>query len=50
MIWDNPPKMVHSGAVFETQFQKNDPVLNIVDEKILNHGRNQAVPGAWCSG
>ncbi|XP_031260990.1 beta-glucuronosyltransferase GlcAT14A [Pistacia vera] len=63
MIWDNPPKMephflnvsdfdqmVHSGAVFATQFQKNDPVLNMVDVKILKRGRNRAVPGAWCSG
>lgn len=63
MIWDNPPKMephflnisdfnqmIKSGAAFARQFRKGDPVLDMVDEKILKRGRNQAVPGAWCSG
>uniref|UniRef100_A0A5B7B1Y2 Putative xylosyltransferase 1-like n=1 Tax=Davidia involucrata TaxID=16924 RepID=A0A5B7B1Y2_DAVIN len=63
MIWDSPPKMeprflntadydqmVQSGAAFARQFQKNDPVLNMVDEKILRRGRNRAAPGAWCTG
>ncbi|KAG7981227.1 hypothetical protein I3843_05G222400 [Carya illinoinensis] len=63
MIWDNPPKMeplflnssdfdqiVQSGAAFARQFHKDDPVLNMVDAKILKRGRYQAVPGAWCSG
>ncbi|KAL6969921.1 hypothetical protein U1Q18_029630 [Sarracenia purpurea var. burkii] len=63
MIWDNPPKMepiflntsdydqmVQSGAAFARQFHKDDPVLDIFDEKILKRGRNQAVPGAWCTG
>ncbi|KAL1317934.1 hypothetical protein AAHE18_15G169000 [Arachis hypogaea] len=63
MIWDNPPqiepqnlnisdynKMVESGAAFARQFRANDPVLDMIDEKILHRGRNQAVPGAWCSG
>ncbi|KAA8529080.1 hypothetical protein F0562_033432 [Nyssa sinensis] len=63
MIWDNPPKMephflntsdydqmVQSGAAFARQFQKDDPVLNIIDEKILRRGRNRAAPGAWCTG
>ncbi|XVF02816.1 hypothetical protein REPUB_Repub04eG0206700 [Reevesia pubescens] len=63
MIWDSPPKMephflnvsdydqmAQSGAAFARQFQKDDPVLDIVDEKILKRGRNQAVPGAWCTG
>ncbi|XP_075635321.1 beta-glucuronosyltransferase GlcAT14A [Castanea sativa] len=63
MIWDNPPKMephflnisdfnqmIESGAAFARQFRKGDPVLDVVDEKILKRGRNQAVPGAWCSG
>ncbi|KAJ7943032.1 Beta-glucuronosyltransferase [Quillaja saponaria] len=63
VIWDNPPKMephflnisdyneiVQSGAAFARQFRKDDPVLNIIDEKILKRGRYQAAPGAWCSG
>ncbi|KAA8529140.1 hypothetical protein F0562_034061 [Nyssa sinensis] len=35
------------GAAFARQFQKDDPVLNIIDEKILRCGRNRAAPGAW---
>ncbi|KAL5553382.1 hypothetical protein UlMin_040783 [Ulmus minor] len=63
MIWDSPPKMephflntsdydqmVQSGAAFARQFEKDDPVLNKVDEKILKRGPNRPVPGAWCSG
>ncbi|XP_077253750.1 beta-glucuronosyltransferase GlcAT14A-like [Tasmannia lanceolata] len=63
IMWDNPPqmepqflnvthydKMVQSGAAFARQFHKDDPVLNMVDEKILKRGPNRAVPGAWCSG
>ena len=63
MIWDNPPKMephflnvsdydqmVQSGVVFARQFQKDDPVLNMIDEKILKRGHNRAAPGAWCTG
>ncbi|KAJ7954199.1 Beta-glucuronosyltransferase [Quillaja saponaria] len=63
VIWDNPPKMephllnisdynemVRSGAAFGRQFGKDDPVLNLIDEKILKRGHYQAVPGAWCFG
>ncbi|XP_068643821.1 beta-glucuronosyltransferase GlcAT14A-like [Aristolochia californica] len=63
IVWDNPPKMephflnvtdydnvVHSGVAFARQFKKNDPVLDIIDEKILQRGSHQAAPGAWCSG
>lgn len=63
MIWDNPPKMephflnisdfsqmVQSGASFARQFQKDDPVLDMVDEKILKRGRSRAAPGGWCTG
>ncbi|OAY29207.1 beta-glucuronosyltransferase GlcAT14A [Manihot esculenta] len=63
MVWDNPPKMepqflnvsdydqmVQSGAAFARQFKRNDPVLEMVDEKILKRGHNQAAPGAWCTG
>ncbi|KAF2316753.1 hypothetical protein GH714_042094 [Hevea brasiliensis] len=63
MVWDNPPKMephflnvsdydqmVRSGAAFARQFKVNDPVLEMVDEKILKRGHNRAAPGAWCTG
>ncbi|CAN1828998.1 Beta-glucuronosyltransferase GlcAT14A [Linum perenne] len=32
------------------QFKKDDPVLEMIDEKILHRGRNQVVPGGWCTG
>ncbi|KAF6138901.1 hypothetical protein GIB67_025630 [Kingdonia uniflora] len=63
MVWDNPPKMeplhlnvsdynqmVHSGAAFARQFQNDDPVLDLIDEKILQRGLNKVTPGAWCTG
>ncbi|XP_031401855.1 beta-glucuronosyltransferase GlcAT14A [Punica granatum] len=63
MIWDNPPKMeplflnlsdfiqmAQSGAAFARQFHRDDPVLNLIDEKILNRGQGRVSPGAWCSG
>lgn len=63
VIWDTPPKMephflnvsdydqtVQSGAAFARQFHKDDPVLNMIDEKILKRGHNRVVPGAWCTG
>ncbi|KAJ6982042.1 hypothetical protein NC653_025217 [Populus alba x Populus x berolinensis] len=63
MVWDNPPKMephflntsdydlmVQSGVAFARQFQKDDPVLDKVDKKILKRGRDHAAPGAWCTG
>ncbi|XP_015895544.2 beta-glucuronosyltransferase GlcAT14A isoform X2 [Ziziphus jujuba] len=63
MIWDSPPgmephflntsdfdQMAQSGAAFARQFKNDDPVLNMVDEKILKRGHNRPVPGAWCSG
>ncbi|GMH02289.1 hypothetical protein Nepgr_004128 [Nepenthes gracilis] len=63
MIWDSPPKMephflnvsdfdqmVRSGAAFARQFEKDDSVLAMVDEKILKRRHNQVAPGAWCTG
>ncbi|KAL8161278.1 hypothetical protein V2J09_012767 [Rumex salicifolius] len=62
MIWDNPPKMeprflnvsiydqmAESGALFARKFQTDDPVLTMVDEKILKRRHNRVVPGAWCT-
>ncbi|OVA01365.1 Glycosyl transferase [Macleaya cordata] len=64
MVWDNPPKMephflnitdyelmVQSGAAFARQFEKDDPVLNLIDKKILRRqSPYRATPGAWCAG
>ncbi|KAI3720090.1 hypothetical protein L6452_21000 [Arctium lappa] len=62
MVWNNPPKMeplflnksnykemVQSGAAFARQFAKNDPVLDMVDQKILKRSGNRPSPGAWCT-
>lgn len=63
MIWDIPPKMdphflnvtdfdemVKSGSAFARQFERDDPVLDLIDQKILKRGANRATPGAWCTG
>ncbi|KAL8157537.1 beta-glucuronosyltransferase GlcAT14A-like [Apium graveolens] len=63
MVWDDPPKMeprflktsdyevmVQSGAAFARLFQKDEAVLDMVDERILKRGKHKAVPGAWCNG
>ncbi|KAK6122330.1 hypothetical protein DH2020_043950 [Rehmannia glutinosa] len=62
-VWDDPPKMephflntsdygemVKSGAAFARQFEKDGPVLDMIDRNILMRGRNRATPGAWCTG
>lgn len=63
MMWDSPPKMephflglsdfdqmIQSGAAFARQFEKDDPVLTMIDEKILHRRHNRVAPGAWCAG
>ncbi|KAE9611735.1 putative glucuronosyltransferase [Lupinus albus] len=63
MIWDDPPKMeplflnasvyvqmAGSGAAFARQFEVDNHVLDMIDDKILRRGRNRATPGAWCTG
>ncbi|XP_075507105.1 beta-glucuronosyltransferase GlcAT14A-like isoform X1 [Primulina tabacum] len=62
-VWDDPPKMephylntsdydemAKSGAAFARQFEKDQPVLDMIDRKILMRGRNRVTPGAWCKG
>ncbi|KAK4477869.1 hypothetical protein RD792_017133 [Penstemon davidsonii] len=62
-VWDDPPKMephylnssdyeemINSGAAFARQFEKDSPILDLIDRKILKRGRNRATPGAWCKG
>lgn len=63
VVWGTPPgmepyflnsshydDMVQSGAAFARQFKKNDPVLDMVDERILKRRPSRAATGAWCSG
>lgn len=63
MAWDNPPQMEphllnvtdfdemsKSGVPFARQFKKDDPVLDMIDEMILDRSYYRPVPGAWCSG
>ncbi|KAL5990218.1 hypothetical protein ACLOJK_011115 [Asimina triloba] len=61
--WDDPPKkephtlgmkdfekMIQSGAAFATKIQKNEPVLDRIDQELLNRSRDMLVPGGWCLG
>ncbi|KAK7279136.1 hypothetical protein RJT34_24181 [Clitoria ternatea] len=42
--------MVRSGAAFAQKFQKDDPVLDLIDQKILCRSPGSVVPGGWCLG
>lgn len=61
--WDNPPKqhplsltvddfqnMTSSGAAFARKFDREDPVLDKIDEVLLNRGKGRFTPGGWCIG
>ncbi|KAL1214832.1 Beta-glucuronosyltransferase GlcAT14A [Cardamine amara subsp. amara] len=61
--WDNPPKqhphhltiadmtkMVNSNAPFARKFKREDPVLDKIDDELLNRGPGMATPGGWCIG
>ncbi|KAG0565863.1 hypothetical protein M758_7G018500 [Ceratodon purpureus] len=63
IAWDNPPKqhplslsldfydnMTTSGAAFARKFQKDDVVLDRIDEELLKRGKNKFTPGGWCIG
>ncbi|XP_047096222.1 beta-glucuronosyltransferase GlcAT14B-like [Lolium rigidum] len=62
-VWDEPPQteplflnmahydeMVNSGQPFARRFQKKEPLLNKIDDKLLRRPGHGPVPGAWCSG
>lgn len=42
-------KMLASGAAFARPFGEDDPVLNKVDESVINRPPNGFVSGEWCS-
>ncbi|KAL5980667.1 Beta-glucuronosyltransferase GlcAT14A [Asimina triloba] len=61
--WDNPPKqhphhltvgdmsgMIGSNAPFARKFQRDDPVLDKIDDELLLRGQGMLVPGGWCVG
>ncbi|KAJ0230875.1 Beta-glucuronosyltransferase GlcAT14A [Hirschfeldia incana] len=63
ITWDNPPKqhphhltladmdrMVNSNAPFARKFRREDPVLDTIDEELLNRGSGMPTPGGWCIG
>lgn len=63
ITWDNPPKqhphhlnladmdrMVNSNAPFARKFRREDPVLDTIDEELLNRGHGMPTPGGWCIG
>lgn len=60
--WDDPPgteprflntshfdKIVHSGLPFARKFHKDEPLLDLIDEKVLNRKHGSVAPGGWCS-
>lgn len=42
-------KMLASGAVFARPFGEDDPVLDKVDQSVINRPPNGFVSGGWCS-
>lgn len=63
IAWDNPPKqhplsltldffhnMTMSGAAFARKFNKDDPVLDKIDQDILRRPKGKFSPGGWCVG
>lgn len=42
--------MIHSGAAFARRFEPDDPVLDLIDQKVLNRSPRSVVPGGWCLG
>ncbi|RDX82986.1 Beta-glucuronosyltransferase GlcAT14B, partial [Mucuna pruriens] len=42
--------MIRSGAIFAQKFQKDDPVLDLIDQKLLGRSPGSVVPGGWCLG
>ena len=63
ITWDMPPKqhphslgmkdfplMLASNAPFARKFNRSDPVLAEIDEKLLSMRNLSYVPGGWCTG
>ncbi|XP_002960850.2 beta-glucuronosyltransferase GlcAT14A [Selaginella moellendorffii] len=63
ITWDNPPKqhplsltvkdfdnMNASGSPFGRKFDKDDPVLDMIDSRLLGREKDRFTPGGWCLG
>ncbi|KAI4322947.1 hypothetical protein L6164_022593 [Bauhinia variegata] len=61
--WDIPPKqhphvltindtdkMIASSAAFARKFNRDDPVLDLIDQQLLHRSNGRFTPGGWCSG
>ncbi|XP_078431880.1 beta-glucuronosyltransferase GlcAT14A-like [Wolffia australiana] len=61
--WDMPPRqhphsigvkdfsrMLASNAAFARKFNNSDPVLTLIDEKLLGRRNDSLTPGGWCAG
>lgn len=47
---DDFDDLVNSGSAFGSMFIRDDPVIDRIDQKLLNRGQGQPVPGGWCLG
>ncbi|XP_020093250.1 beta-glucuronosyltransferase GlcAT14A [Ananas comosus] len=47
---DDVANLTRSGVAFATQFAKDDPALDRIDQEILGRGPGRVVPGGWCLG
>ncbi|KAK4478255.1 hypothetical protein RD792_017540 [Penstemon davidsonii] len=43
-------ELIKSGAAFASPFQPNEPVLDRIDQELLNRNPGKPVPGGWCLG
>lgn len=63
MAWDNPPRthpanltteyfdaMANSGLPFAHSFTDDNPVLDMIDAKLLRRAPDHFTPGGWCLG
>lgn len=46
----NFDELIHSGAAFASPFPPNDPVLDRIDQELLQRNPGKIVPGGWCLG
>ncbi|CAI8601933.1 unnamed protein product [Vicia faba] len=42
--------MIRSGAAFARKFQPDDPMLDLIDQKVLDRSPGLVAPGGWCLG
>ncbi|MFS8004752.1 putative glycosyl transferase, family 14 [Helianthus anomalus] len=47
---DDLDDLINSGSAFGSMFIPDDPVLDHIDQKLLNRGQGLPVPGGWCLG